>query len=311
MGIQIILKLFYVILIKKLNYKISSNKQMLSFCIDKEANEVIFDTSKGANRFLEQNNIEISDINDEYEKMKEKVKSNVKNKLVANKTKKSIQEDIKNKENKEKIMEIINQIEGLQINEKNIMNDEEGKEKFKNKIKKFNVTKRLPINQKLQITSSPDNLVFYGEDSDIEEEDEDNAEEEDEEEGEEEEDNKEGENNKNEEEKNIIENENLLNNNNNLNNNNKLNLNIGTISEENTSNIQKNKSIKLELSDKFSDIAKKMSNSSEITSNSEKKNNNNFNTKIYDKSQKEIESSKHSSKKNSKISDNKNEKNVK
>ena len=126
---------------KKLNYKISSNEQMLSFCIDKEANEVIFDTSKGANRFLEQNNIEISDINDEYEKMKEKVKSNVKNKLVTNKTKKSIQEDIKNKENKEKIMEIINQIEGLQINEKNILNDVEAKEKFKTKIKKFNVTK--------------------------------------------------------------------------------------------------------------------------------------------------------------------------
>ena len=142
------------------------------------------------------------------------------------------------------------------------------------KIKKFNVTKRLPINQKLQRTSSPDNLVFYGEDSDIEEGEEDNAEEEDEEEGEE--DNKEGENNKNEEEKNIIENENLLNNNNNLNNNNKLNLNIGTISEENTSNIQKNKSIKLELSDKFSDIAKKMSNSSEISSNSIKNNNHNF-----------------------------------
>ena len=168
---------------KKLNYKISSNEQMLSFSIDQEANEVTFDTSKGANRFLEQNNIEISDINEEYEKMKEQVKSKIKNnKLVTNKTKKSIQEEIKDKENKEKIKEIINQIEGLQEKDKNIFNFEEGKEKLNNKIKKFNVTKRLPLNQKMQITSPPENLVFYGEESDSFEEVEDDEEEEEEEE---------------------------------------------------------------------------------------------------------------------------------
>ena len=167
---------------KKLNYKISSNEQMLSFSIDQEANEVTFDTSKGANRFLEQNNIEISDINEEYEKMKEQVKSKIKNnKLVTNKTKKSIQEEIKDKENKEKIKEIINQIEGLQEKDKNIFNFEEGKEKLNNKIKKFNVTKRLPLNQKMQITSPPENLVFYGEESDSFEEVEDDEEEEEEE----------------------------------------------------------------------------------------------------------------------------------
>ena len=60
--------------LKKLNYKISSDEQMLSFGIDAESNELIFETSKGANRFLEQNNIEISIINEEYEKMKEKIK---------------------------------------------------------------------------------------------------------------------------------------------------------------------------------------------------------------------------------------------
>ena len=259
---------------KKLNYKISSNELMLSFCIDKEANEVIFDTSKGANRFLEQNNIEISDINDEYEKMKEKVKSNVKNnKFVTNKTKKSIQEDIKDKENKEKIIEIINQIEGLQINEKNILNNEEEKEKFKNKIKKFNVTKRLPINQKLQIDASPENLVYSGEDSNYEEGEEDIYEEDDEE-GEEEEDEKE-EKKINEEENNII--KNLLSNNN-LNNNkdiNKLNLNTGNNISEEDSNIQSDKSIKLELSG----IVKKIDNSSDISSNSGNNLNNNKSNK--------------------------------
>ena len=137
---------------KKINYKISSNEQMLSFSIDKEANEVTFDTSKGANRFLEQNNIEISDINEEYENLKEKVKSKLKNnKFITNRTKKSIQEDIKDKENKEKIMEILNQIEGLQVNDKINLEIEKDKEKFNNKIKKFNVTKRLPLNQKMQI----------------------------------------------------------------------------------------------------------------------------------------------------------------
>ena len=206
--------------------------------------------------------------------MKEKVKSNVKNnKFVTNKTKKSIQEDIKDKENKEKIIEIINQIEGLQINEKNILNNEEEKEKFKNKIKKFNVTKRLPINQKLQIDASPENLVYSGEDSNYEEGEEDIYEEDDEE-GEEEEDEKE-EKKINEEENNII--KNLLSNNN-LNNNkdiNKLNLNTGNNISEEDSNIQSDKSIKLELSG----IVKKIDNSSDISSNSGNNLNNNKSNK--------------------------------
>ena len=88
------------------------------------------------------------------------------NQFISNKTKKSIQEEIKDKENREKIMEILNQIEGLQINDKNNLNIEEEKEKLNNKIRKFNVTKRLPINQKMQITSPPENLVFYGDNSD-------------------------------------------------------------------------------------------------------------------------------------------------
>ena len=254
---------------KKINYKISSNELMLSFSIDQEANEVTFDTSKGANRFLEQNNIEISDINEEYEKMKEKVKAKVKNsKFITNKTKKSMQEEIKDKENKEKIMEILNQIEGLQVKDKINLEIEKEKEKFNNKIKKFNVTKRLPINQKMQINSSPENLVFYGGDSDSFKEGEDNFEEEDEE-GEEEEDDKE-EGNK-EEENEII--KNILNNNN-INNdiNNNLNLNTGNNNSEENSNEVKN-SIKLQLSG----IAKKLSNSSEISSNSIKNENNNNN----------------------------------
>ena len=256
---------------KKLNYKISSNEQMLSFSIDKEANEVTFDTSKGANRFLEQNNIEISDINEEYEKMKEKVKSKIKNnKFISNKTKKSIQEEIKDKENREKIMEILNQIEGLQINDKNNLNVEEEKEKLNNKIRKFNVTKRLPINQKMQITSPPENLVFYGDNSDSLGEDL-----EDDEEGEEEEEDDEEEEGVNEEENNIL--KDLLKNNNintDFNNPLQLNLNTGKNNSEGSNN-NDNKSIKLQLSG----IDKKLSNSSDISSNNSAKdgiNNNNI-----------------------------------
>ena len=160
--------------LKKLNYKISSDEQMLSFGIDAESNELIFETSKGANRFLEQNNIEISIINEEYEKMKEKIKLKMKNnKTETRKTKKSFQEDLKNKENKEKIIDILNQIEGLQTKDKNLFNlEEEEKQKLNNKIKKFNLTKRLAINQKLEINSSPDNMVFYEDYSNESEEDE-------------------------------------------------------------------------------------------------------------------------------------------
>ena len=149
--------------LKKLNYKISTDEQMLSFYIDKESNEVIYETSKGANRFLEQNNIEISEVNEEYEKLKEKIKSKMKNnKLETQKTKKSLQEEIKDKENKDKINDILNQIEGLQSKDKNNFNvEEEEKQKLNNKLKKFNMAKRMPINQKLQINSSPDNMIFY------------------------------------------------------------------------------------------------------------------------------------------------------
>ena len=244
---------------KKLNYKISSNEQMLSFSIDQEANEVTFDTSKGANRFLEQNNIEISDINEEYEKMKEKVKSKMKNsKFVTNKTKKSIQEEIKDKENKEKILEIINQIEGLQIKDKNIFNFEDEKEKLNNKIKKFNVTKRLPLNQTVQINSGPENLVFFGEDSDSqgEGEGEREVEEEEIEEGEEEDDE-----NDNDDEnimKNLIKKGQDINDILNLKENN---------SEDKDENDNK-KSIKLHLSG----IIKNISNSSDISSHSIKNN---------------------------------------
>ena len=246
---------------KKINYKISSNEQMLSFSIDKEANEVTFDTSKGANRFLEQNNIEISDINEEYENLKEKVKSKLKNnKFITNRTKKSIQEDIKDKENKEKIMEILNQIEGLQVNDKINLEIEKDKEKFNNKIKKFNVTKRLPLNQKMQINSAPDNLIFYGDDSDSLGDGEDNFEEEDE--GDEEEEDDQDEENK-EEENDIIKDllkQNEINN----------NLNTGNNRSEDNSNNDKN-SIKIQLSG----IVKKLSNSSEISSKTAKNENNN------------------------------------
>ena len=251
--------------IKKLNYKISTDEQMLSFYIDKEANEVIYETSKGANRFLEQNNIEISEVNEEYEKLKEKMKSKMKNnKLDAQKTKKSLQEEIKDKENKDKINDILNQIEGIQTRDKNNFNmeEEEEKQKLNNKLKKFNMAKRLPINQKLQINSSPDNMVFYEDDSESSQDFEEGEEiEDDDEEGEEFED----------DEGNIEKQISSFNENNNKHlSSDKLN-NIEIKDNNNNNNInQKN----LIFSPKISIIKQINKNSSEISSNSFNENNN-------------------------------------
>ena len=283
--------------LKKLNYKISSDEQMLSFALDTESNELIFETSKGANRFLEQNNIEISIINEEYEKMKEKIKSKMKvNKLESRKTRKSLQEELKDKENKEKINDILNQIEGLQSKDKNLFNlEDEEKQKLDNKIKKFNITKRLSINQKLQINSSPDNMIFIEDDSDdlenLEEGEE--IEDEEDEEGEEIEDiGKKGD----EEEQKISSSFNDTNNiqeNNNINNN-KINNNEikdNKIVNNNVNNINNKKNFL--FNSRLSIIKKPQRNSSEISSNSLKENNNiniknSFNNKSNDEN--EIES---------------------
>ena len=283
--------------LKKLNYKISSDEQMLSFALDTESNELVFETSKGANRFLEQNNIEISIINEEYEKMKEKIKSKMKvNKLESRKTRKSLQEELKDKENKEKINDILNQIEGLQSKDKNLFNlEDEEKQKLDNKIKKFNITKRLSINQKLQINSSPDNMIFIEDDSDdlenLEEGEE--IEDEEDEEGEEIEDlGKKGD----EEEQKISSSFNDTNNiqeNNNINNNkfNNNEIKDNKIVNNNVNNINNKKNFL--FNSRLSIIKKPQRNSSEISSNSLKENNNiniknSFNNKSNDEN--EIES---------------------
>ena len=62
---------------------------------------------------MENNTIDISIINEEYEKAKEKIKSKMKkDKIDTHRTKKDIQEEIKEKENREKIADILNQIDG-------------------------------------------------------------------------------------------------------------------------------------------------------------------------------------------------------
>ena len=251
---------------KKLNYKISSDEQMLSFGLDTEANEVIYETSKGANRFLEQNNIDITIINEEFEKMKEKIKSKTKNnKLETHRTKKSYQEEIKDKENKEKINDILNQIEGLQYKDKNYLNfEEEEKQKLNNKIKKFNIAKRLAINQKLQINSSPDNMVFYEDDSNSNEDDEKD------EEGEDDEDEEFEDNNESVE--NDINNMNENNTNNNESNiNNKKEINIDKFNSIDTKD-NNNKNIL--FSSRLSAIQNSQKNESDVSSNSFNENNN-------------------------------------
>ena len=250
--------------IKKLNYKISSDEQMLAFGIDKESNEVIFETSKGANRFLENNNIDVSIINEEYEKAKEKIKSKMKkDKIDTHRTKKDIQEEIKEKENREKIADILNQIDGLQMKDKNNfynLEEEEEKQKLNNKIKKYNITKRLPINQTLQINAAPDNMVFYEDESGILEDDEEGEENEDDEEGEEVEDNEQS----NEQQQSNSFNED----NNKLNDNKSNNMEI----TENNNNIIK-KNTNLFFNSRISTINQENKNSSEVSSNSLNDNN--------------------------------------
>ena len=123
--------------------------------------------------------------------MKEKIKIKIKNnKIETKKTRKNFQDELKDKENKEKIADIIKQMEGLQNKVSNIFDlEDEEKQKLNNKIKKFNIVTRLPINQKLVINSAPDNMVFFEDDSEGSEDEE--GEEMEDEEGEEIEDDKE------------------------------------------------------------------------------------------------------------------------
>ena len=269
---------------KKLNYKISSDEQMLSFGLDTEANEVIYETSKGATRFLEYNNIDITIINEEYEKLKEKIKAKTKNnKLETHRTKKSYQEEIKDKENKEKINDILNQIEGLQYKDKNYINfeDEDEKQKLNNKIKKFNIAKRLSINQKLQINSSPTNMVFYEDDSDSFEAEEDGDEAQDDEEEFEDNDEPSGKD---------INNININNNNNNENNKDiKKDMKIDKI---NNINMKDNNNKNLLFNSRISIIQKSQKNESDVSSNSFNENNikNDLNNNINNDEEKEEES---------------------
>ena len=222
---------------KKSEYKITLNEQMLAFGVDTESNEVIFDTSKGANRFLEQNNIEISIINEECEKMKEKIKIKIKNnKIEKKKTRKNFQDELKDKENKEKIADIIKQMEGLQNKVSNIFDlEDEEKQKLNNKIKKFNIATRLPINQKLVINSAPDNMVFFEDDSEGSEDEE--GEEMEDEEGEEIEDDKED---VMEETNNNIDNNKIINN--------------FILDKNNSKNIKENNNIKINNNNKINNM---------------------------------------------------------
>ena len=194
---------------------------------------------------------------DLLEKIKSKMK---KDKIDTHRTKKDIQEEIKEKENREKIADILNQIDGLQMKDKNNfynLEEEEEKQKLNNKIKKYNITKRLPINQTLQINAAPDNMVFYEDESGISEEGEEN---EDDEEGEEVEDN---------EQSNEQQQSNSFNEDNNQLNDNKSN-NM-EITENNNNIIKKNKN--LFFNSRISTINQENKNSNEVSSNSLNDNN--------------------------------------
>ena len=151
-------------LYKKLNYKISAYEQILSFSVNKETDEVLFDASKDAHVFLKENNIKVAKLNEEYEKLKDKILLEKKqNKMNSIKNGKYLDEDLM-EEKKQKIINIINQIDGLK--DKNKIKNKENEYKNTNIIKKFSITNRVPKNKTLVLNEAANKFYFYGNESD-------------------------------------------------------------------------------------------------------------------------------------------------
>ena len=141
--------------------KIEKIEPLINFSYNSDINEIIYDISRGANRFLESYNISMADLNYEYEVVRNLIKFEPNQQIKKNfKTDK----DILDKEKIEKIMNEIKKLEGDRIG------DELEIIKKKNKINKFNYANKKFNESLIQIKSDSLNKILYSEEDSISEE---------------------------------------------------------------------------------------------------------------------------------------------
>ena len=141
--------------------KIEKIEPLINFSYNSDINEIIYDVSRGANRFLESYNISMADLNYEYEVVRNLIKFEPNQQIKKNfKTDK----DILDKEKIEKIMNEIKKLEGDRIG------DELEIIKKKNKINKFNYANEKFNESLIQIKSDSLNKILYSEEDSISEE---------------------------------------------------------------------------------------------------------------------------------------------
>ena len=146
---------------KTIPIKIEKIEPLINFSYNSDINEIIYDISRGANRFLESYNISMADLNYEYEVVRNLIK------IEPNPQKKSnikTDKDILDKEKIEKIMNEIKKLEGDRIG------DELDIIKKKNKINKFNYANKKFNESLIQIKSDSLNKILHSEEDSISEE---------------------------------------------------------------------------------------------------------------------------------------------
>ena len=146
---------------KTIPIKIEKIEPLINFSYNSDINEIIYDISRGANRFLESYNISMADLNYEYEVVRNLIKFEPNQQIKKNfKTDK----DILDKEKIEKIMNEIKKLEGDRIG------DELEIIKKKNKINKFNYANKKFNESLIQIKSDSLKKVLNSDEDSISEE---------------------------------------------------------------------------------------------------------------------------------------------
>ena len=145
---------------KTIPIKIEKIEPLINFSYNSDINEIIYDISRGANRFLESYNISMADLNYEYEVVRNLIKFEPNQQIKKNfKTDK----DILDKEKIEKIMNEIKKLEGDRIG------DELEIIKKKNKINKFNYANKKYNENLIQIKSDSLNKILNSDEDSISE----------------------------------------------------------------------------------------------------------------------------------------------
>ena len=143
---------------KKINFKNNEIKfekieQLINFNYD-DNNDIVYDISKGANRFLDTLDIGLADLNFEYEIIRTQIQNNkIEKKKIDEENKELKKENIIEKEKIEKIISELNKLE--------VVKKESDLEiiKKKNKLKKYKFNNNLYYEKKININSN--NLIMY------------------------------------------------------------------------------------------------------------------------------------------------------